>query len=269
MHVRANGIDIHYEIEGDDGNPWIVMSHSLACDFSMWNEQVGPLSRRYRVLRYDTRGHGGTTATSPPYTLDLLAEDAKALLDALGIARAHWVGLSLGGMIGEAFALRYPERLASLVLCDTTSRYPASAAAAWDERIRNARTGGMAALADPTLARWFTPAFHRARPEVIEAVRTTIVATPVDGYAGCGLAIATIDLTSRLPALNLPTLVLVGADDQGTPVAMAREIEQAIPGARLVVIPEAAHLSNIEQAAQFNEALLGFLGSIALDGPRA
>jgi len=257
MKIRANGIDIEYHVEGN--GPWVTLSHSLACNNAMWDPQIAELARRYRVLRYDTRGHGGSTATPPPYTLDQLAEDARALLDALGIERTHWVGLSLGGMIGETFALKYANRLQSLVLCDTTSRYPVEAAATWDERIRSAQSTGMSALAEPTLGRWFTEPYRKSHPDVMNTFADAIGATPLAGYAGCGRAIATINLTERLCALRVPTLVMVGEQDMGTPVAMAREIADAIPGAQLVVLPSAAHLSNVEQAERFNATLLPFL----------
>lgn len=261
MKARANGIDIEYRIDGT--GPWVTLSHSLACSRTMWAPQIAALSRHYTVLSYDIRGHGATTATPPPYTLELLAQDALGLLDALGVKHTHWVGLSLGGMIGEAFALAYPDRLTSLALCDTTSRYPAEGAALWDERIRTAQDQGMAALAEPTLARWFTEPYRRDHPEVMQSFAAAIAATPLAGYAGCGKAIATINLTERLRGVRLPTLVMVGEQDAGTPVAMAREIAEAIPGARLVVLPSAAHISNVEQADRFNEALLAFLQETA------
>lgn len=261
MKIRANGIDIEYRVEGDSG-PWVTLSHSLACNNGMWDAQIDALTKRYHVLRYDTRGHGATTATPPPYTLGQLAEDALALLDALHIERTHWVGLSLGGMIGEPFALEHADRLHSLVLCDTTSRYPREAAATWDERIRNAEATGMAGLADATLARWFTAPYRERHPDIMKQFAAAIAATPLAGYAGCGRAIATIDLTERLREVRVPTLVIVGEQDTGTPVAMAREIADAIPGARLTVLASAAHLSNVEQADRFNEAVLGFLGEV-------
>ncbi len=259
MKIRANGIDIEYRIEGE--GPWVTLSHSLACANAMWDPQIAALSQRYRVLRYDTRGHGGTTATPAPYSLEQLAEDGLALLDALGIQRTHWVGLSLGGMIGQALALAHADRLQSLVLCDTTSRYPAEASATWDDRISAARNKGMAALADATLARWFTEPYRSDHPDVMRSFGAAIGSTPIEGYAGCGRAIAQINYTERLRDLKLPALVIVGEQDSGTPVAMAREIAGAIPGAQLVVLPSAAHLSNVEQADRFNDALLRFLSS--------
>jgi 3-oxoadipate enol-lactonase len=261
MKISANGIDIQYEVQGD--GPWLVMSHSLACNLRMWDPQVAALAGSFRVLRYDTRGHGGSSAPAGAYTLDQLADDAKGLFDALGIRRAHWVGLSMGGMIGQTFALKYPGALASLVLCDTTSRYPPEAAALWQERIRTALTSGMAPLVEPTLARWFTEPFRNARQDVTTAIAAAIAATPPAGYAGCCHALPRIDVTSRLSEIRCPALVIVGEQDMATPLAMAREIHQALPGSELAVIPSAAHLSNVEQPEAFNRVLLDFLGRIA------
>src|SRR5882724_2436203 len=157
MKQSANGIEINYVIEGD--GPVVTMSHSLACNLSMWDEQVRALRERYRVLRFDTRGHGQTSAPSGAYSLDQLANDLLALLKGLGIERTHYVGLSMGGMIGQVFALAHPAMIESLVLCDTTSRYPAAAAAVWEERIRTVEAQGMTPMVEPTLGRWFTAPF--------------------------------------------------------------------------------------------------------------
>lgn len=253
MQVRANGIDVHYAAEGS--GPWLVMSHALGCDHGMWDAQAAWLAQRFTVLRFDTRGHGRSDAPPGPYSFDLFAADVAGLFDALHIERAHWVGLSLGGMIGQAFALAHPLRIVSLVLADTSSRYPPEAEAIWAERIRTVRARGMSAVVDATLERWFTGPYRRAHPEVMRRIGDMIRATPVEGYAGCGQAIATLDCTDRLKTLRCPTLVIVGDQDTGTPLAMAREIHDAIQGAELVTIPSAAHLSNIEQTAAFNQAL--------------
>ena len=161
MKLTANGIEINYQIEGD--GPVVTFSHSLACNLSMWDEQAQGLAGRFRVLRYDTRGHGQTEAPAGAYTLDQLAEDLKGLLDGLGIAETHFVGLSMGGMVGQVFALKHPSRVQSLALCDTTSRYPAGAAAVWEERIKTVGARGMEPLVAPTLERWFTAPFRARR----------------------------------------------------------------------------------------------------------
>ena len=261
MKVRSNGIDLYCTVQGS--GPWVAMSHSLACDLHMWDEQAATLANDYTVLRFDTRGHGMSDAPAGEYTLEMLTEDAKGLLDALGIKSCHWVGLSMGGMIGQAFALRYPGVFKTLVLADTTSRYPPEARSVWEDRIATVHEKGMEPLVEGTLARWFTEGFRATHRQVCGRVARMIRATPVPGYAGCCHAIPKIDFTSRLNEIRCPTLVIVGEQDAGTPVEMAREIHAAIPGSELVVIPCAAHLSNLEQPEAFNRALTGFLAKHA------
>jgi 3-oxoadipate enol-lactonase len=260
MKTRANGIQINYQIDG--AGPWLVMSHSLACTVAMWDEQVEALKHRYRVLRFDTRGHGATDAPQGPYTLELLAEDLHALLGALGVTSPHFVGLSMGGMIGMIYALRYPGALKSLVLCDTSSRVPPDAQPVWDERIKTATEQGMAPLVESTLKRWFTEPFLARRNSVVERVANLIRNTPAQGYVGCCHAIPKMNLTDRLAAIKCPVQIIVGDKDVGTPVAMSEAIHKAIPGSELVVIPDASHLSNLEQPAAFNAALLKFLARL-------
>ena len=258
MKITANGIGIRYELEGPANAPVVVMSHSLAANVAMWDDQM-PVLSGYRVLRYDTRGHGGTDAPEGDYSLDDLAADLFALLDALGIGRAHYVGLSMGGMIGQAAALADPGRFLSLSLCDTSSRVPGEGQALWTERMNAARSQGMEALVESTVDRWFSRGFQTAEPERVERVREMIRTTPVAGYCGCCAAIRGLDLTDRLEEIRLPTLLVVGEDDPGTPVAAHEVIRDRIEGARLVVIGDALHFSNVEQTAVFNEALAGFL----------
>lgn len=257
MKISANGIDINYSIEGE--GPWLTMSHSLACNLHMWDEEAKRLSQRYKVLRYDTRGHGESGAPVGAYTLEQLADDLHGLLQALGVKSTHFVGLSMGGMIGQTYALKYPGMFNSLALCDTTSRYPAEAASVWVERIKTVEAQGMEPMVVPTLERWFTAAYRKDRPEVVEKVAAMIRTTPVPGFVGCCHAIPKINLTARLAEIRCPSLVIVGKDDPGTPVAMAEDIHQALPGSALVIIPSAAHLSNLEQPDLFNQALGAFI----------
>ena len=263
MKATANGIETYYEVHGREGAPWLVFSHSLACSVRMWDGQIAAFKDRFRVLAYDTRGHGQSAAPNGPYTLEQLADDLHALLKHLNVSRPHYVGLSMGGMIGQTCALKYPGVFQSLALCDTTSRYPAAAAAMWQERIRIAESQGMKPLVQPTLERWFTEAFRKSRPEEVARVAAQIESTPVPGYAGCCHAIPKIDVTARLKEIKCPALVICGEDDPGTPPAMAREIHENLPGSALVLIPQAAHLSNIEQPEAFNRALAQFLSSPA------
>jgi 3-oxoadipate enol-lactonase len=259
MKIKSNGIELDCSIEGN--GPWVAMSHSLACDSSMWDEQAALLKRNFKVLRFDTRGHGASDAPAGEYTLDMLAYDVHGLFQALGVERCHWIGLSMGGMIGQTFALKFPGVFASMVLADTSSRYAADAAALWQGRIKTAKEQGMQALVESTLARWFTEPYRKSHPEVMARIGAMIRATPVAGYCGCSAAISAINLTERLKAIACPTLVIVGEQDPGTPPSMAREIHENAPGSRLVVLPQAAHLSNLEQPEGFSRALRDFLSS--------
>lgn len=260
MKLSANGIDIHYTIDGK--GPWLTLSHSLGCNLHMWDEEARRLSTRCKVLRYDTRGHGASGAPSGAYSFDMLADDLHGLLQALGIQSTHFVGLSMGGMIGQTYALKYPGVFTSLALCDTTSRYPSDAGAVWLDRIRIIEAQGMEPLVQPTLTRWFTEGFSKTRPEVVEKAIAMMRATPAPGFIGCCHAIPKINLTAQLKEIRCPSIVIVGKDDAATPIAMADEIHRAMPGSSLVIIPDAAHLSNMEQPEAFNQALAGFLDNV-------
>jgi 3-oxoadipate enol-lactonase len=259
MKTHTNHIDIHYEIAGNDNGPWLTLSHSLACNLHMWDDQMDALTRQYRVLRFDTRGHGLSSAPPGDYTLEQMADDVKGLFDALGIQRTHWVGLSMGGMIGQTFALKYPGVIQSLVLADTTSRRPPNAEQMWGERVAAARAGGMQGVLDGTLARWFTAPYRNTRTDVMARIGEQILSTPVDGFAGACAAIAKVDTLDRLKEIRCPVFIIVGEEDHGTPPDMARAIHENLPGSKLLVIPSAAHLSNVEQAAVFNQAITNFL----------
>jgi len=193
------------------------------------------------------------------YTLDQLGEDALGLLDSLSLEAVHWVGLSMGGMIGQYMALNRPDRLRSLALCDTAAAIPPEAQPVWDERLHMVRKAGMQALVDSTLERWFTSPYLSQNPPEVKLIREHFLATPVSGYIGCSEAIRGLHYLERLSEIRLPTLIMVGEEDQGTPVAASRAMHERIPDSRLVVLPSAAHLSNIEQADAFNEALMEFL----------
>ena len=261
MKTRANGIEINYELHGRVGAPWLVLSHSLACSVRMWDPQIAALKDQYRILACDTRGHGASEAPPGPYSLEMLADDLFSLLNELKIKTAHYCGLSMGGMIGQTFALKYPGVFQTLTLADTTSSYPAEAAPVWAERVKTAESKGMDPLAQPTLERWFTEPFRTKNPAAVDAIRKLIVATPVAGYVGCSHAIPKINLTAQLKEIRCPILVIVGEQDPGTPPAMAREIHDNAPGSKLVVLPQAAHLANIEQSEGFTRALRDFLKS--------
>ena len=185
--IRANGIDIHYRIDGPEDGPVVMFSNSLMSNLSMWEGQVQRFSKTYRILRYDQRGHGSTQTTPGPYSIELLTEDARCLLDALSIDKIHFVGLSMGGFTGQLFAHKYPERISSLVLCDTACVMPPHSL--WDERIAVALTKGIIGLTPSTLERWFTLQFHSSKTDQLEKVREMILGTGVEGYVGCAQAI--------------------------------------------------------------------------------
>ncbi len=264
--ILANGIHIHYVLEGPDDAPVVTFSHALGANLHVWDEQAAACREHYRVLRYDTRGHGDTQAPTDPYTLEMLAEDVRALLQELGIARTAFAGLSMGGMIGQTLALANPELLSALLLCDTASGRgeldEAAWNASWKQRIDAILQSGLEPQVEPTIDRWFTPEFVASAGDAVESIRTMIRTTPVAGYVGCCHAISQLHLTGRLGEIGVPTLVIVGEDDPGTPVSAARTIQEGIPGARLLVVPAARHLANVEQASAVNQAMLSFLGSV-------
>ena len=259
MKITANGISMNYQLEGPANAPVVTLSHSLATNLSMWDPQIAALTPRYRVLRYDTRGHGGTEAPEGPYTLDQLAEDVRALLQVLKIARTHFIGLSMGGFIGQILGLKYPKMLGSLILCDTTSRVAPEAKPTWDERIRVARTQGMEPHVEPTISRWFTAPFREKRPEVVEPVRAMIRATPVNGFIGCAAALADHDYASTVAGVKHPVLFLVGEKD--APAPAMRKLKEKLAGSRYVELAGAGHISNMDRPAEFTRAVAEFLAA--------
>jgi len=259
MKIKVNGININYELTGPRGAPVVMLSHSLACSLVMWQPQMAVLEAAFRVLRFDTRGHGDSDAPPGAYSLEQLAADAVGLLDALKIETVHFVGLSMGGMIGQCLALDYSDRLKSLALCDTAAIMPAETQPIWQQRIDAAGETGMAGQVDETLERWFRPEFLQLNPPEVDMIRRQILATPPAGYIGCCEAIRRLNYLERLAAIGLPTLIMVGEEDPGTPVAASEAMHACISGSKLVILPEARHLSNIEQAEAFNTALMDFL----------
>lgn len=257
MKARVNGIDLNYAVEGD--GPWLVMGHSLACNLHMWDGQVSALARMFRVVRFDMRGHGGSAATEGPYSLELLAADAAALIEFLGIDQFHYVGLSMGGMVGQLLALQHTSRMKSLVLCDTSSDFELDIR----ERVRVVETLGMEPMVEPTLQRFLSAEFMQRAPEATAKVASMIRATPPRGYLGCCHAISKVKLAGEIPGIRCPVLVLVGEHDPVTPISMARSISNSIPGSDLVIIPDASHLANVEQPSRFNEELEHFLSRVS------
>ena len=263
MKLTANGISTEYLLEGPPGAPVVTFSHSLAANLHLWDAQAAALAGRYRVLRYDIRGHGGSEVPPPPYTLEQMADDLHGVLHALGITETHFVGLSMGGLIGMTMALRFPRAVKSLVLADTTACYGPKMTPMWDDRIRVAEAQGIEPLLDRTMEAWFTPPFRERHPEVVDRVRAMLRPTDVRGYVGAIRAIGYVDLRDAIGAIRCPTLILVGEEDRGTDITMANTMHQRIPGAELAVLPRAAHCSCVEAADAFTGALLGFLQKVA------
>jgi 3-oxoadipate enol-lactonase len=255
---KAGNSALHYEINGS--GPPLVLAHSLSSNMSMWEEQRALLERHFQVIRFDVRGHGKSPVPKGPYTMRALAGDAAALLDRLGIRQVTWVGISLGGMIGQVLALERPELISRMVLADTTSGYPPAGQAAWVDRIAHVESGGMEAVVGGTLERWFTESFRDANPEIVARIRTMILATDPAGFVACGHAIRNFDVKDEIGAIACPVLVMVGEADHATPPEMSRAIAAAIPGARFELIPGAAHQSAIEQPVLFNSHLADFFG---------
>lgn len=259
MDVKANGITFRCEIDGPEGAPWLMFSNSLATNLGMWAPQVEALSGSYRVLRYDQRGHGQSEATRGAYSFELLAEDAVGIMDALHIARCHFVGLSMGGMTAMGLALDHAERLGSVAICNSRAEAPEDFRAVFDGRIATAQSEGMAPLVAPTIERWFTQALRETAPPFLDDVREMVRTTPVAGYVGCCQAIQALDYMPRMSEITLPTLFIAGAQDSATPPDGMRAMHAAVHGSRYVELDPAAHLSNLEQAEAFNAALREFL----------
>lgn len=257
--TTANGITINYKLDGREGAPVLVFSNSLATSLAMWDDQVARLKDRYRILRYDNRGHGGTPTTPGPYTIGLMAQDLLGLLDALGIDKVHFCGLSKGGMIGQWLGINAPERVNKLVLSNTASYFPNKEM--WRERIDMATNEGIPAIAEASLRRWFTPGYHEradTRPK-IDWARSFILETDRDGYLAASVAIRDMDFRDELKQIPIPTLVIIGEKDPATIPEYGELIAASIPGAKSFVVPDAAHLSNIEQPDVFTKALVDFL----------
>jgi 3-oxoadipate enol-lactonase len=255
-----SAVEIACSDSGGKG-PAVLLAHAIGCDHRMWDDLAARLSPMHRVIAIDSRGHGRSPVPPRPYSLGMLADDARALLDRLGIAKAHWVGLSMGGMAGQAFALAYPERLEKLVIANSTSSYGPEGRTAWQGRIKLVEDGGLAAIRDMVAQRYFSDAFRRDHADVVRTVMDRFMETPAQGYLGCCDAIRELDFSQRLSAIRAPTLVIAGGEDVGTPVAMSEAIAKGIPGAKLEVIPGAAHLSAVEKPREFADRVDRFLAA--------
>ena len=254
--IETNGAELNYRLDGPDKAPVVAFSNSLGTTLAMWDAQVAALSGEFRCLRYDTRGHGQSSLPAQHFAIDELAADLAALLGALGIARAHVVGLSLGGMTGQVLAATRPELVERLVLVATAAHLPPKDL--WLDRAAMVRASGMGAVAQNVVQRWFTPP-NQAGEGARATLHRLLNEISPDGYAACCEAIGEMDLRERLGAIRAPTLVVAGADDPATPPAMGEEIASLVPAAEFVAVPEAAHMIAIERPEALNVILGAFL----------
>lgn len=263
MLINLKGRRIYYELMGPENAQVVCFTHSLASDSGMWAEQMPPLiAAGYRVLRLDMRGHGGSDPVPGDYTMAQLADDVAAALDFLTIERVQYIGLSIGGMIGQAFAIAHGGRLLSAMLCDTSPQTMAGAKEQWAPRIEAVtKANSVTPLADATMERWFTEAFKPRNPGRYKQLHATIGGTTPAGYLGCAAAILNFDFVPKLPSVKARTLVVCGAGDQGTPPAGNKRIAELILGARYEEIPDARHFPNVERAETFNRIMMGWLNS--------
>lgn len=255
-HLWVNGTTLRVAQAGPADAPAVVFSNSLGADLSMWDGQVAVLEKDFRVVRMDARGHGGSAATDGDYSLNLLADDVLAVMDKLGIRQAHFVGLSLGGMIGQVLGARADTPLESLTLCATFAEAPRQM---WADRVDAVRKSGLAPMVEGTLERWFTPAFRASHPGVMDATRRMILGTSVQGYAGCAAAIRDMDLTGVPESIALPTLVIAASQDPSAPPDAMRALHARIPGAAFVEIEDAAHVFTLEHPSKAAALLHAFL----------
>jgi 3-oxoadipate enol-lactonase len=256
--AEVNSTTLQFRFDGPEQGPVVMLSNALASDLTMWEFQVPALTEAgYRVLRYDSRGLGHSKVSEGPYSIEMLTTDAVGLMDALGLEKVHFCGLSMGGMIGQMLGVQYGDRLLSLTLSSTSSHMAPKKI--WDERIETVRKGGMAVVVDATIDRWFTLSGQARLASSVEKVRRVILDTPVKGFCACCAAIRDMNQRETIRTISTSTLVMVGENDSGTPVSAAEQIHQGITSSVLTIIPDAAHFVQMEQSSIFNQALLEFI----------
>jgi 3-oxoadipate enol-lactonase len=254
--IQSNGCPINVEVEGPENAPVLILSNSLGTTLHMWDGQVAPFIKHFRLVRFDRRGHGKSGLPKGPYSMEMLGRDVLAIMDGLGIRQANWCGLSMGGMEGMWLGANAPERFERLVLSNTSSYFADKKG--WNDRLALVRDKGVPAFAAPNMERWFTKGFRERDPQAIAGMQAMFAATPLDGYIACGEAVRDMDHRDLLPRVKPPTLVIIGRHDPATVPEAGEYICKNIPGAEHFMI-DAAHISNIEQPQQFNDAVLGFL----------
>ncbi len=261
MKIEANRSNFNCRIDGDHG-PWIMLSHGLATDMTMWDELTEALKDHYRILRYDARGHGGSAASAGDYTLDMLVNDAVSIMDEIGVQRSHFAGLSMGGMIALGMLINHPQRMKSAVIADSRHTTQPSFTEAWLQRADAVRKGGIEAIVKSTISRWSSRGLAERNPAAIARMETMIRRTSVNGYCGCAAALARLNYGSRLAEVDIPTLVLCGSEDHGAPPENTRQMHAMLKGSRFLEIKGAGHISNIEQLKVFNDAVRSFLDDV-------
>src|SRR5712691_12700950 len=254
--IDADGCPINVQVDGPERAPVLMLSNSLGTTLAMWEGQVEPFTKHFRLVRYDRRGHGKSGCPKGPYTMERLGRDVLAILDHLSIEKTNWCGLSMGGMVGQWLGANAPERVDRLVLTNTSSYFPDKAA--WNDRLKLVRERGVAAFAAANMERWFTKGFLERSPEAVALIREMFAATQLEGYIACGEAVRDMDHRALLPKISAPTLVIAGRHDPATPLEANEYIKSQIPGAKLVVL-DAAHMSNVEQRDAYAAAVLRFV----------
>ncbi len=263
MKAEANGIVINYVVDGPEGAPWVTFSTGISNDATMWDDHIVGLADRYRLLRYDSRGHGGSGATADGYTFELLTGDVLGLWDVLNIKRSHLVGIGLGGMTAMAMALDHPDRVSALVAVACRAALTPEYEAIWPPMIETARTSGIEAIVERTVNRWFPDAFRMANPETMEKVRAMIRRTSLDGYLGCIAALLSLDLGGHVQDIAVPTLFLSGAEDfLGGPPEVMQRMANSVADARHVTLLDAGHICNIANPQSFTQVLCEFFDVI-------
>jgi 3-oxoadipate enol-lactonase len=254
--IDADGCLINVSIEGRDDRPALMLSNALGTTLQMWEPQMQALTQVFRVIRYDRRGHGKSSVPPGPYSMERFGRDVLAVLDDLNIEKVHWCGLSMGGMVGQWLGANAPDRLDKIVLANTICYYPDPTN--WLNRIKAVQDGGTAAVADTVIAGWLTADFRQREPQTAEWLKAMLLATPVEGYLACCEALSTLDQRDLLPRIKNPTLVIAGRHDMSTPISAGEFIRNGIPGANMIIL-DAAHISNVEQAHAFTDAVIAFL----------
>lgn len=258
--ARIKQVLLHYRLAGPRDAPVLALANSLGTDARIWDAVIDLLADRYRILSYDKRGHGLSDAPAGDYTINDHVKDLSGLLDHLGIERLALAGVSVGGIIGQRFALLHPERLSALILCDTVAKV--GDAAMWNSRIDAVRNQGLASIADAVMVRWFTDSFRRGRQDELAGWRTMFERMPVDGYAGTCAALRDADLRDTVADIAVPTLVVVGDQDLSTPPELVRELAESIPGARFEIIAGSGHIPSIEQPQALAALMMQFLNEV-------